>query len=65
MELFVCFRKASQVLESMGVKVVASRVENMLTIQESGGFQMTLGKLDDELTGYVTAPSNAPYWVTK
>ena len=65
MELFICFRKASQVLESMGVKVVASRVENMLTVQESGGFQMTVGKLDDELLTYVNAPSNAPYWVTK
>lgn len=64
MELLICFRKAYQVLESMGVKVTASRVENMLTVQESGGFQMFLAKLDDELLGYVNAPSNAPYWVT-
>ncbi len=65
MEMFIVFRKAYKVLEEMGVKVAISRCEEMLTVQEAAGFQMFLGKVDDELLGYLQAPSNAPYWVTQ
>jgi phosphoenolpyruvate---glycerone phosphotransferase subunit DhaK len=65
MEMFVVYRKARAVLDAMGVEVITSRVEEMLTVQESGGFQMFLAKLDDELAELMTASSNAPYWVTR
>lgn len=65
MEMFIVFRKAYRVLESLGIQVAASRCEEILTVQEAGGFQMFLGALDDELLGYVNAPSDAPYWVTR
>jgi dihydroxyacetone kinase-like protein len=65
MEMFIVFRKAYQVLEAMGVKVVISRCEEMLTVQEAAGFQMFLAKVDAELLGCLKAPSNAPYWVTR
>ncbi|MDR1957837.1 MAG: dihydroxyacetone kinase subunit DhaK [Planctomycetaceae bacterium] len=65
MEMFIVFRKAYRVLEAMGITVAAGRCEEMLTVQESGGFQMFLGVLDDELLGYFNAPSDAPYWVTR
>ena len=65
MEMFVVFRKAHQVLTAKGINVVAGRCEEILTVQEAAGFQMFLGKLDDETEKYLKAPSNAPYWVTQ
>ena len=65
MEMFVVFRKAHQKLTEKGIKVVASRCEEILTVQEAAGFQMFLAKLDDETQKCIEAPSNAPYWVTR
>ena len=65
MEMFVVFRKAHEILTAKGIKVVAGRCEEILTVQEAAGFQMFLGKLDDETQKYLEAPSNAPYWVTR
>jgi dihydroxyacetone kinase-like protein len=65
MEMFVVFRKAHQVLEKMGITVASARCEEILTVQEAAGFQMFLAKLDDEMLGYLNAPSDAPYWVTR
>ena len=65
MEMLVVFRKAHQVLADMGITVASARCEEILTVQEAAGFQMFLAKLDDELLGYLNAPSDAPYWVTR
>jgi len=65
MEMFIVFRKSYRVLESMGIQVVASRCEEILTVQEAAGFQMFLGVLDDELLAYFNAPADTPYWVTR
>ncbi len=65
MEMFLVFRKACQVLESRGIKVVGSRCEEILTVQEAAGFQMFLGLVDDAMQKYYDAPSDAPYWVTR
>jgi dihydroxyacetone kinase-like protein len=65
MEMFVIYRKAHQVLTERGINVISGRCEEILTVQEAAGFQMFLGKLDDETQKYLEAPSNAPYWVTQ
>lgn len=65
MEMFIVYRKAHQVLNDMGIEVVDGRCEEILTVQEAGGFQMFVAKLDDEIQKYYEAPSNAPYWVTR
>ena len=65
MEMFIVFRKAHQILTGMGINVVDSRCEEILTVQEAAGFQMFLAKLDDETQKYLEAPSNAPSWVTR
>ena len=65
MEMYIVFRKAYRVLESMGISVVGSRCEEILTVQEAGGFQMIMTVLDDELQKYYNAPSDAPYWVVR
>lgn len=65
MEMLIIFRKAHQVLAAQGIQVAGARVEEILTVQEAAGFQLFLGKLDDELLAYYNAPSDAPYWVTR
>jgi len=65
MEMFIVFRKAHQVLEARGIKIIGSCCEEILTVQEAAGFQMFLGLVDDEMQKYYDAPSDAPYWVTR
>lgn len=65
MEMFIVYRKAHQVLNEQGIEIVDGRCEEILTVQEAGGFQMFLAKFDDEIQKYYEAPSNAPYWVTR
>lgn len=63
MELNIVFRKAYQELESMGLKVVVSRIQELLTVQEQAGFQMIMAVLDDDHIEYLkNRTSNAPYW---
>ena len=65
MEQNIVYRKAYQLLEEQGINIVPGLVGELLTVQEMGGFQMILCKLDDDHVDYLQAPSNAPYWVTR
>lgn len=65
MEQNIVYRKAYQILEEQGIELVPGLVGELLTVQEMGGFQMILCKLDPDHVSYLKAPSNAPYWVTK
>ncbi|MEX0323681.1 MAG: dihydroxyacetone kinase subunit DhaK [Puniceicoccaceae bacterium] len=65
MEQNIVYRKAYKILEEQGIELVPGLVGELLTVQEMGGFQMILCKLDDDHVSYLKAPSNAPYWVSK
>ena len=45
-----------------GIEVVASAVGEILTVQETAGFQMFIARMDDELLGYWNAPCRTPYY---
>ncbi len=63
MELSIVFRKAYKELESRGLHVIVSRIQEILTVQEQSGFQMIMGILDDDHIDYINnKSSNAPYW---
>ena len=62
MEMLVVYRKAAQLLAAKGVKLVNGIADEMLTVQEMGGFQMILCKLDADHVGCMKAKSNTPYW---
>lgn len=63
MELNIVFRKAYKELEARGLKVVVSRIQELLTVQEQAGFQMIMARLDDDHIDYLkNKPSNASYW---
>ncbi len=64
MELNIIFRKTYLLLEEKGYKVVASRIQEILTVQEQAGFQMIIGLMDDDHIAYYYQPSDAPYWTT-
>jgi len=65
MEMYIVFRKAYRTLEAMGIQVVAARCEEILTVQEAGGFQMITAVLDDETLKYYKAPADSAYWVVR
>ena len=65
MEQLIVYRKAKAVLEAAGVKVLPGKCGELLTVQEMAGFQMILCKCCDTCAGYLAAPANAPYWVTR
>lgn len=63
MEMNIVFRRAYQVLEAAGIQVVFGKIGELLTVQEQSGFQMILGKLDEDHVDYLkNYSSNAPYW---
>ena len=61
MEMFIIFRAARKILAEAGIQVARSLVGEYLTVQEMGGFQMFLAKMDDELLSLWDAPCDTPY----
>jgi len=51
-------------LEARGLKVVESRIQEILTVQEQAGFQMIMAILDQDHIGYFKKSADAPYWTT-
>lgn len=62
MELFIIFRRISEILAEKGIQLANARVNELLTTQEQGGFQMSIGRVDDQLEKLINAPCNAPYY---
>lgn len=65
MELYIVMSGVKKYLDAQGIEIVATRVGEMLTVQEMGGFQMCAAKMDDELLELWNAPCNTPAWVTR
>ncbi len=62
MEMFIVFRRVAQLLEEKGIQLVGSQIGELLTVQEQGGFQMSIGRMDDELEKLYKAPCDAAYY---
>ncbi len=62
MEQLIVYRKCYKMLEERGNPVVACRVGEILTVQETAGFQLFIARMDDELLRYWNAPCRTPYW---
>lgn len=65
MEMFIIFRRTAQVIREKGMTVGHAMVGEYLTVQEMGGFQMSIAKLDKETKALLRAPADAPYWVVR
>ena len=64
MEMNLIYRKSYKILEAIGIEVVPGVIGELLTVQEMGGFQLILCKLDADHAAYLKAPAKAPYWMT-
>lgn len=65
MELFIFFRRVSQILSDQKIKLARSRVGEFITTQEQGGLQLMIARMDAELLHFWDAPCNAPYFVVR
>lgn len=61
MEQLIVFRACYKLLAEKGIEVAASMVGEILTVQETAGFQLFIARMDDELLGYWNAPCRTPY----
>ena len=61
MEQFIVFRHVKKSLAEKGIEVVRGHVGEVLTVQEMGGFQMFLAKMDDELINLWDAPCDTAF----
>jgi dihydroxyacetone kinase-like protein len=65
MELFIVFRRVSQILEEKKIKLARAKVGEFITTQEQGGFQLLIARMDAELLRLWDAPCDAPYFVVR
>jgi dihydroxyacetone kinase-like protein len=65
MELYVVLRRVKRILEDKGVKMIRCLAGEYLTVQEMGGFQMCLLRMDAERTALWDAPCHAPALVMR
>jgi len=65
MELYVVLRRVKQLLDEKGIEMARTLVGEYLTVQEMGGFQMCIVKMDDELLELWDAPCDTPALTVK
>ncbi len=62
MELYIVFRRVSQILREKGIGLVRSAVGEFITTQEQAGFQMMIARMDKELIRLWDAPADTPFF---
>ena len=65
MELFIIHRKVAKLLAEKKITLASSLVGEYLTVQEQGGFQMSIGRMDDDMLKLWNAPCDSPYFTQK
>lgn len=65
MEMLISFRDAAKYFASKGIVVARGGADEILTVQEAGGYQMMVAKLDDELKELWDAPCDTPYMTVR
>ena len=65
MELFIVFRRLTQILGDKKIKIARSSIGEFITTQEQAGFQMHIARMDRELLRLWDAPCDTPYFVVR
>lgn len=60
MELYLILRRVKQRLDEKKISLARTCVGEYLTVQEMGGFQMCVVRMDDEMLRYWDAPCDTP-----
>ncbi|UDN57033.1 dihydroxyacetone kinase subunit DhaK [Clostridioides sp. ES-S-0010-02] len=62
MEMLIVYRKCHRILQEKNIEIVSNCVGELLTTQETAGFQLFIARMDDELLRYFNSPCNTPYF---
>jgi dihydroxyacetone kinase-like protein len=62
MELYLVFRRVTQVLQSRRIKIARSAIGEFITTQEQAGFQMMIARMDKTLVDLWDAPADTPFF---
>lgn len=62
MEQLIVFRAVHKLLAAKGIEIVANMVGEILTVQETAGFQMSIARMDDEMIALWKEPARTPYF---
>jgi len=62
MEMFIIFRKISQIMKGKGLLLAGTKIGELLTVQEQGGFQMSIGRVNAKTEKLWKASCNATYY---
>ncbi len=65
MELYLVLRRVREILDEKKIKLARCLVGEYLTVQEMGGFQMCVARMDAELLALWDAPCNSPALTVK
>ncbi len=65
MELYIAFRDASNYFKTKGIQVVRGHAAEVLTVQEAGGYQLMVLKVDAELKALWDAPCDTPAYTVR
>ena len=63
MEQLVVYRKCHKHLTERGIEVASGVADEILTVQETAGFQLCLARVDDEMLELWNQPCKTPYFV--
>jgi dihydroxyacetone kinase-like protein len=61
-ELYILFRRISQILKDRGITIVDTRVGEFATSMEMAGASVSLLRLDDELKRLLSKPARTPFF---
>ncbi len=61
MEMLITYRDSVNYLAEREIEVVANMVGELLTVQETGGYQLFIARMNDELLSYWNEPAYTPY----
>lgn len=62
MEMLIVYRKCHKILQEKNIEVLSNHVGELLTTQETAGFQLFIARMNEELLRYFNSPCNAPYF---
>ena len=65
LDLHICYRKLSELLQEKGIKVYDALVGPYACSMDMVGMSITLMKLDGELKELMDAPCDTPYYTVK
>lgn len=62
MEMLIVYRKCHKILQEKNIEILSNHVGELLTTQETAGFQLFIARMNEELLRYFNSPCNTPYF---